>query len=415
MSISEVWIRLLINFGKYIMGSSIVTFDKVYLSIPSESRQWASENGLKYNPTAKSWFIPPGKDPLPFRKYWSVLEKTYKDRSELKERGCEYNKDLKKWFIPIHEDDCDYGKFIKWWPDSLKQFIFNDKYIIEEFFAKSGQAEVFYARDQETYEYCAIKYFRDEVPKMTEETIKRSVVRELDALLSLETHPNIVKMIDWGVREDTNRHFIISEWAYGGSLSDEIGRWSENTPSFQNDLWLTHSHILLGILEGITFAHLKGFYHRDIKPANILMEFKPDYSDQFPMICDFGTSKSFDDNQLKISEHTVVGMRTQPYRPEFSTYSELGQKELDNQNTWDIFAWAILSIEVMSNKFVETSEEAISILQKEISNQLGPELVGLLQNALAKDPRDRPKDTVKFRDKVKKLTAVRKKSAGWKE
>ena len=133
------------------------------------------------------------------------------------------------------------------------------------------------------------------------------------------------------------------------------------------------------------------------------------------MICDFGTSKSFDDNQLKISEHTVVGMRTQPYRPEFSTYSELGQKELDNQNTWDIFAWAILSIEVMSNKFVETSEEAISILQKEISNQLGSELVGLLQNALAKDPRDRPKDTGKFRDKVKKLTAVRKKSAGWKE
>ena len=69
----------------------------------------------------------------------------------------------------------------------------------------------------------------------------------------------------------------------------------------------------------------------------------------------------------------------------------------------------------MSNKRVETSEEAISVLQTEISNQLGPEIVELLQKALAKDPRDRPKDTVKFRDKVKKLTAVRKKSAGWKE
>ena len=47
------------------MQSSIVTFEKLYMAIPFEEKDWAKNNGFKWDPKGKAWYLPPGHDPLP--------------------------------------------------------------------------------------------------------------------------------------------------------------------------------------------------------------------------------------------------------------------------------------------------------------------------------------------------------------
>ena len=110
--------------------SSIFSYEKLYLNVPYEEREWAKNEGLKFDGEGKCWYLPPGKDPLKFRKYWAYLEKTFSDREELKRRGCRYNRHLRKVYVPKHLDIDD---FTKWWPEPLKPFIFNDRYVIQHF------------------------------------------------------------------------------------------------------------------------------------------------------------------------------------------------------------------------------------------------------------------------------------------
>ena len=107
--------------------------------------------------------------------------------------------------------------------------------------------------------------------------------------------------------------------------------------------------------------------------------------------------------------------RTQPYRPEFKELSDAGKKEIHYQKTWDLFAWAILTIEVLANDFMKTSEEALDVLTEKLASELDEDIVLLLKSAMALNPSDRPQDVSEFRDKIKELTEIRKQRLGWQD
>ena len=76
-----------------------------------------------------------------FRKglfYWIDVFKLVKifltayDKEELKKRGCRFNLGLKKWYLPVG-GRASFDKFTKWWPESLKQFVFSEKFVIQQF------------------------------------------------------------------------------------------------------------------------------------------------------------------------------------------------------------------------------------------------------------------------------------------
>ena len=273
----------------------------------------------------------------------------------------------------------------------------------------------------------------------------------MNACLQLEDHPNILSITDWGEFEDKGkiRPFIISPWKNGGTLQKLIGKsLEEQCRSLcvsirqsgyditkdeeeqmvhdieKGDIWLDQKENIFGILEGIIQAHSKGIYHRDLKPENILLDF-PDYGEDeddsappfCPVICDFGTSKIVDllnpDDPIQ-SKHTVVQMRTPPYRPDFSIASEEGQKELKNQNTWDLFSWAIIVIELLANERIsDSADEAIDLLETKLAHKLDGPIVDLIKLALASDPDERPKDLSIFKRELEKLTNDRRQNLGW--
>ena len=172
--------------------------------------------------------------------------------------------------------------------------------------------------------------------------------------------------------------------------------------------------VLIGILEGIAYAHSMNVLHRDIKPQNILLDFDLESEDNsiFPLICDFGAAKIYDGDEIKQSAHTIVGFRTKMYRPEFT---ENGDKELQYQETWDLFAWALLAIEVLANKFLDTWQQASEVLETELAPKMDEEIVNLIKIAMARNPKARPRDVNRFKDQIISLTEKRKKRLGWKD
>lgn len=418
--------------------SSIVTFEKLYMSVPFEDKDWVKNNGFKYDRMAKAWYLPPGKNPLEFKEYWSYLENTYHDREELKKRGCRFDPKLKKWYVPLNCSEPYHG-FIKWWPESLKQFVFNDKYIIEEYISKTGQSEMFKARSLQDGEFYAVKYFLDHVANFSDETCRRAIDREINALQSLENHPNILEIVEWGQTPHSSRFYIVSPWMPLGSLDNYIGQTKSEVAYLiysafketydlclddisdlnlddETDLWLEEHEIIHGILDGIAHAHANNILHRDIKPGNILLDWVDDADENLsivPLLCDFGASKTFSRDTTKESENTVAGLRTLPYRPEFIASTEHGKNEIAHQKTWDLFAWAILTIELLANRSVDSAQDALEVLNTEIAPKLDAEIVELIKSTLSLNPNLRPHDTDDFRQKLCQLTEYRKQRLEW--
>lgn len=95
-------------------------------------------------------------------------------------------------------------------------------------------------------------------------------MNEINFLKNRITHPNLIKVYDWGLIKDQddhfyNHHYIIMEYIKDSDLVHLI----ENSSVLHNEKKVRA--IVLGVIEGLTAMHQRGFIHRDIKPENILV------------------------------------------------------------------------------------------------------------------------------------------------
>ena len=429
----------MVSFGM----SSLVNFEKVYLHVPFEEKDWAKENGLKFDGKGKCWYLPPGKDPLKFRRYWAYLERTFDDREALKRQGCRFNANLKKWFVPPEKD---FDDFRDWWPESLKQFLFCDgRFAVHEWKSTGGQAEVFQAWDCEGAEgYVAVKFFFRDVGGRSTAMMRKSVGAEIEALQRLEDHPNIAKILDVDFRDEIERVAMVSRWIPGGDIEEvfldkdleetaaafiakfmDAGFFTaedeeellegaleafaaDDTEEIESDL-----RLMSGVLDGLIHAHAIGIIHRDITARNVMLDIDFETSEPRAVICDFGVSKKInpeDFGNAKRSKFTSVEMRTEVYRPEFDHDTELGEKEIANQHTWDLYAWAVLTIEVLAEKSLFSKQQVLEQLHGDVGKALGEEITSLFELALSEDPLERPKDIEAFKVKLEAARAMRLKA-----
>lgn len=91
-------------------------------------------------------------------------------------------------------------------------------------------------------------------------------------------HQNIVTV--YGFLEFSNQFAIVMEYVEGESLEKVIMR--NERLHIYDVVYIVHQ-----LLEGISYAHSRGYIHRDIKPSNIIVN-----SDGVVKIMDFGISKS---------------------------------------------------------------------------------------------------------------------------
>ena len=86
--------------------------------------------------------------------------------------------------------------------------------------------------------------------------------KEALVLSSLQGHPRIIPLVK--VYEDDDRLCIIMRYAEGGDLFEYIRA--------RGSLSREAAYRIFGqIVEGISFAHSRGFIHRDIKPGTVIL------------------------------------------------------------------------------------------------------------------------------------------------
>lgn len=156
-----------------------------------------------------------------------------------------------------------------------------DNFRIVSVLGKGGMGIVYKAYDTKLDRYVAIKMLSSSALDKGRfvERFKREAKNQ--AKLS---HPNIVAV--YGFIEYSNLLGIIMEYVEGESLEkviDKQGRFN-----LQDVVY-----IFKQLLQGMGYAHTKGFVHRDIKPSNIILN-----KEGVTKIMDFGISKSLFDNSM---------------------------------------------------------------------------------------------------------------------
>src|SRR6185503_15125460 len=131
------------------------------------------------------------------------------------------------------------------------------KYQLAEIIGEGAMGTVYRATDPALHRDVAVKLMRKSFAD--DAHLRDRFEREARAAASLQ-HPNIVTIHDFG--ESKGHLYIVMEYVTGIDLAKLI---KDGAPMSIH----TRLNIVIGVLEGLNYAHEKGVVHRDIKPANI--------------------------------------------------------------------------------------------------------------------------------------------------
>lgn len=108
-------------------------------------------------------------------------------------------------------------------------------------------------------------------------------------------------------------------------------------------------HIIKGIADGLSYAHLQGFIHRDIKPHNILMT-----ADFVPKITDWGMSKVL---AADVKKSSIAGFSLSYAAPEQVSPSEFGRTD----ERTDIYQLGVVFYELITGSIPFGGESIVEV------------------------------------------------------
>lgn len=234
--------------------------------------------------------------------------------------------------------------------------------LLPETVGAGGGGEVYKAVDLDsaTGAHVAIKFVTGHPD---DPTTKLYFQRETSTLSKL-SHPNIVRLLDYGWYEDRKQHYLALEWA-SGTL-----RALMDPPAWIN--WDDFAErVAIPLAEALSYAHLENVEHCDIKPENILM------SGGVPKLADFGIAKLRE--QVDPIGMTLVGWQTRPYAPPDNTFGY--------EKTRDVWALAVVFIQAMTPHYIADYPD-IPLRLAEIA--VPPSVRALLSRCTDLEPSDRP-------------------------
>lgn len=251
------------------------------------------------------------------------------------------------------------------------------RYHILEGLGEGGMAIVYKAYDTRLESDVAVKVIRIErlAPEILQRSLKR-FEREAKALARL-THPNIVKVTDYGEHE--GKPYLVMPFLPGGTLKDRLKQGPLT--------WQECVRLLLPIAEALDFAHSQNMIHRDVKPSNILLTQRGQ-----PMLTDFGIAKILDLEETADLTGTGMGIGT----PEYMAPEQWTGKM---SSLSDQYSLGVVLYEMLTGRKLYTADTPAAILLKQateplprpstFSRDLPENVEKLLIKALAKNPNDR--------------------------
>ena len=165
-------------------------------------------------------------------------------------------------------------------------------YEVEKELGRGGMGAVYLVRHKRTGEPAALKVMLAKVA--VSERARKRFMREVKITYVLR-HTNIVEFYDQG--STGGLFYFLLEFCEGGNVDDLMKRRGGRLSLGEA------GPIMLQALEGLAFAHQKGFVHRDLKPQNILL--KGSKGNWTAKVADLGFAKNFE--QAGLSGYTATG------------------------------------------------------------------------------------------------------------
>jgi serine/threonine protein kinase len=275
------------------------------------------------------------------------------------------------------------------------------RYHILEQLGEGGMAVVYKAYDTRLETDVAVKVIRTEniLPSVLERALKR-FEREAKSLAKL-THPNIVKVMDYGDYE--GKPYLVLPYLPGGTLKKKLGKpipWQEAV------------EMLLPIAEALDYAHSQKMVHRDVKPANILLTERGQ-----PMLTDFGIAKVLDIEETMDLTGTSAAVGT----PEYMAPEQATAKTADHRA--DIYALGIVLYEMITGRKPYTADTPMAVLIMHARDPLPrpskfisgiPNAVEkVLIKALAKSPDNRYQSMAEMVTALERLFGGKRRESAW--
>ena len=194
-------------------------------------------------------------------------------------------------------------------------------------------------------------------------------------------HPHIVRILDFGLQEDTP--FLVMDYAPGGTLR------TLHPPGLRLPLETVIPYVKQ-VAEALQYAHEQRLIHRDLKPENLLLG-----PEQQVWLADLGLAL------------VVQSARSQPFQQTAGTLAYIAPEQLKGQPTpaSDQYALGVMVYEWLcgerpfSGSFAELAVKQTLVLPPSLTKKVPTLPVGVehvVLKALAKDPEQRFASTQAF-------------------
>lgn len=270
-----------------------------------------------------------------------------------------------------------------------------ERYKIIRELGRGGMAVVYRAVDTMLDRNVAIKMIlSDNASPEKSEKLLRRFNREAKILASL-SHPNIVKVLDYGEHESTP--YLVMEFVSGGALRAKMGK-----PMPFADA----AAMLAPIARALQHAHQQRIVHRDVKPENILIN-----DSNQPMLSDFGILKLVDLEE----SHGLTGTGKIVGTPAYMSPEQIRGREVDGRA--DMYSLGIVFFEMIAGRKPYSANTPIELSMqhlhdpipkaKQFVRDLPPEVDQILTKSLAKNPEDRYPNMSAFAQALEKLSGTK--------
>ena len=249
---------------------------------------------------------------------------------------------------------------------------YTDTYLI----GNGGFARVYKAKNIIKNQIVAVK-----IPIKNDASIGKSFMRELTNWVRLK-HKNIVEVYSYNVFPVPYFEMELCDFCL-----DKVKK-----PLEINDA----INCILGISDGLIYAHQKKIVHLDLKPQNILLK------EDVPKISDWGMSKLI----------TEQGTSTIGLSLPFAAPEQFSKKFGKKDEQTDIWQVGVLLYHLLTDKLPFSGKDFVdygeNITRKNIAPiikryELSTEIINILQKCLAKKKKDRYKTVKHLQKDLKKI------------
>lgn len=262
------------------------------------------------------------------------------------------------------------------------------RYRVESLLSQGGMGALLLATDLENGQRVVIKVLRGH--RVTDPSNVRRFYQEARVASALQ-HPNIVRIIEFGVDEPTRAPFLAMEYVAGRTLKQIL---QQEGPMDERRIGRLFRQITLALVE----AHQKGVLHRDLKPSNIMVTREGEQ--EWVKVLDFGLAKILEDSET--APLTVPGKTVGT--PAFMAPEQVTQRAQDFRT--DLYGLGCVLHATLTGHPPFSGDDLIEVMRRQVREAPPPvpevladgkvpsrALIELHRRLLEKQKTDRPGST----------------------